>query len=34
MGLCHAEMRMPLVEVSEATRKLVKAEMKKYGLIV
>ena len=34
MGLCHAEMRMPLVEVSDATRKLVKAEMKKYGLIV
>lgn len=34
MGLCHAEMRMPLVEVSESTKKLLKAEMKKYGLIV
>jgi 4-hydroxy-tetrahydrodipicolinate synthase len=34
MGLCHAEMRMPLVEVSEATKKLLKAELKKNGLIV
>lgn len=34
MGLCHADMRMPLVEVSEATRKLLKAEMKAYGLII
>jgi 4-hydroxy-tetrahydrodipicolinate synthase len=34
MGLCHAEMRMPLVEVSEPTRKLLKTVMKKYGLIV
>ncbi len=34
MGLCHAEMRMPLVEVSDTTRKLLKAEMKKYGLII
>jgi 4-hydroxy-tetrahydrodipicolinate synthase len=34
MGLCHAEMRMPLVEVTEGTRKLLKTELKKYGLIV
>lgn len=33
LGLCHAEMRMPLVDVSEATRKLVKAELKRYGIL-
>jgi 4-hydroxy-tetrahydrodipicolinate synthase len=33
LGLCHAEMRMPLVDVSDDTRKLVKAELKKYGLL-
>lgn len=34
MGMCHAEMRMPLVDVSDETKKLLKAEMKKYGLLL
>jgi 4-hydroxy-tetrahydrodipicolinate synthase len=33
LGLCHAEMRMPLVDVADETRKAVKAELKKYGLL-
>lgn len=33
LGLCHADLRMPLVDVSEATRKLVKAELKRYGIL-
>ncbi|MDI6740739.1 MAG: 4-hydroxy-tetrahydrodipicolinate synthase [Candidatus Edwardsbacteria bacterium] len=33
MGMCHAELRMPLVDVSEGTKKLVKEELKRYGLL-
>jgi 4-hydroxy-tetrahydrodipicolinate synthase len=33
LGLCSAEMRLPLVPVSEATRKTVDAALAKVGLI-
>jgi 4-hydroxy-tetrahydrodipicolinate synthase len=33
MGLCHADLRMPLVDVTDGTRKLVKEELKKYGIL-
>ena len=33
MGLCHADLRMPLVDVSEGTRKLVKEELTRYGIL-
>jgi 4-hydroxy-tetrahydrodipicolinate synthase len=33
MGLCHAYLRMPLVDVTDGTRKLVKEELKKYGIL-
>ncbi len=33
LGLCHADVRMPLVDVSDATRKLVKDELKNYGVL-
>jgi 4-hydroxy-tetrahydrodipicolinate synthase len=33
LGLCSAEMRLPLVPVSEATRKSVDAALAKVGLI-
>ena len=33
MGLCLAEMRMPLVDVADGTKQLVKDELKKYGLL-
>ncbi len=33
LGLCSAEMRLPLVPVSEATRKIVDAALAKVGLL-
>lgn len=33
MGLCSPELRLPLAEVAESTRELVRTEMRNYGLI-
>jgi 4-hydroxy-tetrahydrodipicolinate synthase len=33
LGLCHADLRMPLVDVSDGTRKMVKEELKRYGIL-
>ena len=33
LGLCHADLRMPLVDVTDDTRKVIKQELKRYGLL-
>lgn len=33
MGLCHPDLRMPLVDVSDGTRKQVKEELQRYGIL-